>query len=237
MAYSNIALVERILAQALTSSTPSDLTAPVDLLKIGNVLDSNQVPTDIVDQYIAWADNEIDGNVSSLYTTPLFEHSNFETTLLSNIDDYNNYIVTSDPSPFYIGDFVIISDGTHEEKHTISAIIDPLDKNVFETSEVIDYAFLAGARVLRVTYPDPISLTSARYAAASVYDKYFMSQSAPGQSEYGKELRKMANQTMIDILSGSIILHGQHRIGRGFYNPTLLRQYGLENGPPKGQAG
>lgn len=232
MGYSNIVQIEKILAQALTSSTPSDLTQAVDLLKIGNTLDTNQVSTDIVDQYIAWADSEINASISSLYTTPLFEHSDFETTLLSNIDDYNNYIVTSDSSPFYIGDAVVISDGTNEERHIISEIIDPLDMNVFATSETINFAFGSGSRVLRISYPLPIPLTSARLAAANIYDKYFLAQAAPGKSEYGLELRKAANQTIMDILSGGIILHGQHRVGRAFYNPTLLRQYGLEKEPP-----
>lgn len=232
MGYSNIVQVEKILAQALTSSTPSDLTQAVDLLRIGNTLDTNQVTTDIVDQYIAWADSEINANISTLYTTPLIELSDFETTLLSNVDDYNSYIVTSDAAPFYIGDTIVISDGINEEKHTISEIIDPIDMNVFSTSEAIGFSFLAGSRVLRVAYPSPIQLTSARLAAANIYDKYFMSQAAPGQSEYGIELRKAANQTMIDILSGGIILHGQHRIGRAFFNPTLLRQYGLEKELP-----
>jgi hypothetical protein len=237
--YSNITLVERILAQALTSATPTDLLAPVDLLKIGNTLDTNQVPTDTVLQYIAWADSEIDGGISSIYVTPLAEQSNFETTLFSNIETYsssmhdtNEYIITSDPSPFYLGDTVILSDGTHEEKHIISEIVDPIDSNVFATSEVISFAFAAGTRVLRVGYPSPIPVTSARLAAGNLYDKYFMAQSAPGKSDYGTELRKLARQTVNDILAGAIVLHGQHRVGRAFYNPTLLRQYGIQNDPP-----
>jgi len=237
MGYSNQTLVERILAQALTSATPTDLTTPVDLLRIGNTLDTNQVPTDTVAQYIAFADSEIDSNLSSLYITPLVELADFETSLFSNVSEYNDYIITTEAAPFFVRDSVVITDGTHEERHIISDIVDPIDRNVFETEEAIGYAFQAGARVFRVQYPDPVPVTSARLAAAYIYDKYVMAQSSPAQSDYSALLTKIANQSLIDILSGGIILHGQHRIGRAFFNPTLLRQYGLEGASPGGKKG
>lgn len=237
MPYSTQTLVERILAQALTSATPQDLTQPVDLLRIGNTLDTNQVPENIVDQYIAWADSEIDGSLSSLYITPLSEYADFETTLFSDISPYNDYIVTTDAAPFFVGDSIVLFDGTHEERHIISEIIDPVDRNVFETDEAVGYAFEAGTRVFRVQYPDPIPVTSARFAAAYIYDKYMMAQSSPAKSEYGIELTRIGNQSIIDVLSGSIVLHGQHRIGRAFYNSNLLRQYGLEGVTPGGRKG
>ena len=33
-----------------------------------------------------------------------------------------------------------------------------------------------------------------------------------------------------NILNGTSILHGQHRIGRRFYNANLVDQYGLPSG-------
>ena len=71
----------------------------------------------------------------------------------------------------------------------------------------------------------------------NIYDKYIMAQSSPAQSDYSALLTKIANQSLIDVLSGGIILHGQHRIGRAFFNPTLLRQYGLEGASPGGKKG
>jgi len=174
------------------------------------MLDTNQVNEDIVDQYIAFSDSEINADISTLYKTPLTELADFETTLAASVDEYNNYVITTDASPFYVGDSIVISDGVHEERHIIIEIIDPVDMNVFETDESIGFAFQAGARVIRVGYPNPIPFISARFSATNIYEKYFMAQSSPAESDYGALFRKEANQSIVDILSGSTILHGQY---------------------------
>lgn len=228
MGYSSITLVERILAQALTSASPSNLSTPVDLLKIGNTLDTNLVSETIVDQYILWADEDINAAVSELYKTPMCERADFETTLFSDINEYNPYIITEKSCPFYPGDTIILNDGIHEERHTIEDIIDLIDRNVFQTLQSVNYAFRASStRIIRVKYPEPITLVSARLSAANIYDKYLMSQSSPSKSEYGQYLRKMARVDINNILNGRTILHGQQRIGRRFYNSNLVDRYGL----------
>ncbi|MBD3228227.1 MAG: hypothetical protein GF329_08555 [Candidatus Lokiarchaeota archaeon] len=68
---------------------------------------------------------------------------------------------------------------------------------------------------------------SARWSAATIYEKYFMAEASPSQSEYGKWLRGLVRADINNILNGRTILHGAHRIGRRFYNPTLDDQYGL----------
>ena len=228
MGYCNSTHVERILAQALTSSTPDNLSTPVDLLKIGNTLDSNLVTDSIVNQYILWADEDINATMSEMYKTPLCERADFETTLYSDINEYNPYIITTNSCPFYVGDIIILNDGIHEERHIIEDIIDLVDRNVFQTVNAVNYNFLASnTRVIRVKYPEPITLVSARLSAANIYDKYFMAQSSPDKSEYGKYLRQMARVDLNNILNGRTILHGQHRIGRRFYNANLADRYDL----------
>lgn len=228
MGYSSVSLVERILAQALTSGTPNDLGEPVDLLKIGNVLDTNLIPLSNVEQYIQWADSQIDSTISQLYTTPLCEHADFESKLLSDINDYNDFLITSNSCPFYPGDKLLLTDGEVEERIVVESIADTDDRNVFTTVTPILISFSAlNTRVLRLEYPDPIPLTSARLAAANIYDKYFMAQSSPNESDYGKILRNLARADINNILNGRTILHGQHRIGRRFYNSTLSDRYGL----------
>jgi len=226
--YSTQSLIERILAQALTYGSPDSIGSPVDLMQIGNTLDTNLISEDVVEQYIQWADSEIDAAISELYITPLCQKSNFETGLLSDINDYNDYIITCNRCPFYPGDNIILTDGTHEERHVIESVIDAVDRNVFTTTTPVIYAFRAeDTRVVRVGYPDPIPLVSARMAAANIYEKYFMSQSSPNESEYGKMLRKLARQDTNNILNGRTILHGQIRIGRRFFNSNLSDRYGL----------
>ena len=229
MAYSNIQLITRVIAQALTTASPSDLDAPVDLINIGNTFDTNVIPEETVYQYIIWADEEINASMSELYTTPFCELADFETPLLADINEYNPYIITCKRCPFNIGDNIILSeDGYYEERHVIDEIINQTDENVFGTEDAITYPFKADlTRVVRVKYPEPITIMSARSAAASIYDKYFASQSAPNESKFGQFLRSLVRQDTNNILNGRTILHGQHRIGRRFYNPTLVDRYGL----------
>lgn len=230
MGYSTIALVEGIVAQALTTGTPNNIGQPVDLLKIGNTFDTNLVSNDIVYQYIKWADDQIDSSLSELYATPLCEMVDFETKLLSNIDDYNDYIITSNRCPFYPGDSLLITDGSQEDRVVVESIVDLEGQNIFTTTVPVSGTYDATlTRVLRINYPDPIPLTSARLSAANLYEKYFMSQSSPNQSDYGKLLRQLARSDINNVLNGRTILHGQHRTGRRFFNPTLSDRYALPN--------
>jgi len=232
LGYSSIKKVEMIIAQALTTGSPDQVGQPLDLLKIGNVFDTNQVPSSIVEQYIQWADSVIDADLNQLYVTPFCEKVDLETKLLADIDVYNNYIITSNQCPFYPGDIIVMSDTSNNlyDKVVIESIVDGDSRTTFSTNPVLFYNYSASTtRVLRVCYPDPIPLISARLAAASIYDKYFMSQSSPGQSDFGKLLRKQARVDINNILTGITILHGQRRIGRRFFNPNLAERYSLPN--------
>lgn len=233
MGYSNKILIENRIAQAMTTGSPTDTSTPVDLLKVGNVLDSNLILDEIVDQYISWADNEIDAALNQLYLTPFCEKGDFETCLFANIDAYNDYIVTEYSCGLNIGDSVVLKNGDNEERHIINDIIDTTTRTVFETLEPIGFDFPAGSRLIRIKYPDPIPFISASKAAAYIYDKYFMSQSDPNESEFGKYLRKQAEQNLNNILEGRTILHGVKRRGRRLYNPNIIDQYSL----PEGNAG
>ena len=227
MGYCNITQVESILANTLTSSSPSNLGQPVDLLSIGRTLDFNVIDTDVANEYIRNSDTQINGAISQLYAIPLCELSDYETTLLSDINNYNDYIITSNPCPFYVGDVLLLVEGDYSERHVISEILGD-ENNIFQTVDPIGYEFEAECtRILRLKYPDPISLMSARITAAQIYEKYFMAEASPSESEYGKWMRGLVQDSINAILNGAIILHGATRIGRRFYNPTLDEQYGL----------
>jgi hypothetical protein len=227
--YSTVSLVEKILANTLTSASPSNLTTPVDLIRIGTSLDFNVVPEDNVNQYIKWADEEINSAISELYVTPLCENADFETTLLVDINAYNDYIITSVSCPFYVGDILLLTDGVNEERHVVSEILTSGSQNIFQTDEFISFGFsAANTRVLRLKFPEPISLMSARWAAANVYEKYFMAEASPSQSEYGKWMRNLVRADINNILNGRTILHGAQRTGLSkFINSNLAAQYGL----------
>ena len=230
MGYSSIQDIENVIAQALTSATassPDEFGTLSNLINIGNSLDSNLVSTSTVDYYILMADREIDAMLSELYNTPFCELANFETVLYSDVYEYNPYIVTEKACPLAVGDEVILLGAGQEERHTINEVISSM---VFSTEEEIGFYFEADSRVVRVSYPDPIRFISARKAAATIYDKYFSSEASPNTSKFGEYLRKLAFDDINSILNGTTILHGQHRIGRRFYNSNAVDQYGLPSG-------
>ena len=230
MGYCTQTDIENVMAQALTSATassPDTFGTLGPLINIGNTLDKNLVPDSSVDYYIQMADREIDAALSELYNTPFCELSNFETVFYSDIYEYNPYIVTEKACPLMVGDNVIIIGDGQEERHVIDEVISSM---VFSTEEEIGYYFSADSRVVRVSYPDPIRFISARKAAATLYDKYFSSESSPNTSKFGDYLRQLAFNDINNILNGTTILHGQHRIGRRFYNSNAVDQYGLPSG-------
>lgn len=230
MGYTNTKQISLRIAQSLTTAAPSSLDAPVDLLQVGNVLDSNLIPQETVDQYIAWADEHIDSVLGQLYQTPFCEKADFETCLFANIDSYNDYVVLEHPCGLNIGDIIELKSGAITERHIIADVIDEKDRNIFSTAEPIDFAFQTGTRLLRLKYPTPISLISASMSAAFIYDRYYMAQADVNESEFGKYLRKQAEQQLNNILEGRTVLHGVRRIGRRLYNPNIPAQYGLEEG-------
>lgn len=230
MGYSTQSDVEKTIAQALTSATassPDDFGSLQNLINIGNSLDKNLVPDDAVNYYIQLADQEIDSLLSELYKTPFCEKVNFESELYSNIDEYNPYIVLEGNCPLAAGDIIVIKEGDIEERHVIETVE---GNGIFSTVDDIDYYFSQGARVLRMSYPPPLRFISARLASAAIYDKYFSSEASPNTSKFGEILRGLAYERINDILSGKIIIHGAHRIGRRFYNPNLVDEYSLPSG-------
>ena len=230
MGYCSEQDITKTIAQALTSATAQtsdSLGTYGNLLNIGNTLDNNLISSTTIDYYIQLADSEIDATLSQLYKTPFCEKVDFETVLYSSIDEYNPYIVLETYCPLAAGDIIILNDGTHSERHEIDEVI---NGTTFSTVSEIQYFFQEGTRILRVTYSPPLRFISARIASANIYDKYFSSESSPNSSQFGETLRGLAYDRINDILSGAIILHGQFRIGRRFYNPNLVDQYSLPTG-------
>jgi hypothetical protein len=230
MGYCTETDITKTIAQALTTATAQttdDLGTLGNLLNIGNTLDKNLVSTDNINYYIQLADSEIDGVLSQLYSTPFCEKVDFETELFSPINGSNPYIVIEKYCPLAAGDIILLSDGTNEERHEIDEVI---GGDTFSTVDPVQADFAPTTRILRVAYPTPIRFVSARIASANIYDKYLSSESSPNTSQFGESLRGLAYDRLNDILSGTIILHGQHRIGRRFFNPNLVDQYSLPTG-------
>jgi hypothetical protein len=211
----------------MTTSTPDTLDSRELLVNFGNQLDSNLITDDILNEHIRNADITINGSLNEMYKTPLKEYADLELSLASDIDSYNNDIVLSSPQAGVLvpGDILALTDGVSQETHSVMSVIN--DYTV-ETDDEVVYLYSAdSARVLRIRYPDPIPLISARLASANIYDKYFAAQSNTQQSEFGKTMRTLATNSLNNVLNGRTVLHGQMRIGNRFFNSTLKDRYNL----------
>jgi len=230
MGYSTRTDIQNVIAQALTTataSTPDSLNSYSSLMNVGNTLDKNLISNDIMDSYIRIADSQIDASLSELYKTPFLEKVDVEAVLFSAIDTHNELLVLDKVLPLTGGDQVIISQGGTTERVVIKEIVAP---TVFSTEDEVKNYFEVDARVVRISYPNPIKWISARLSAASIYDKYFSAEVSPGTSKFGEVLRDIANSDINNVLNGTTILHGQQRIGRRFFNSNLVDQYSLPQG-------
>lgn len=229
MGYCSPEQVLDILNQALTTATNNTETptddSVVPLYEISDSTRPNAISPALVDQYILWADEEIDSTLSQMYETPFCEKADLQMELLHDISVYDDTIDLNKAGVLNPGDVIIFLDDTQEERHIIFEIVD------MTTVEV--QGLLAGlydaddTRVLRVKYPPAITLISSRLAAANIYDKYFTAEVSPNTSDYGKHLRNMARRDLNNILHGRTVLHGQRRIGHRFLNPNLRDRYRL----------
>jgi hypothetical protein len=227
MGYSSKALVTDILANALTRGTTNSPGMPVNIINIGQQV-RDTVDNDTFTQYIRWADEQIDSALSVIYQTPLKRIVKGEYELLADVTAGDFSIFVEDTSRFLEGDMINITDRVTNEKKIIDTIVD-------ETELTVTIAFsgsylASNSNLQRVGYPDPVSLSSARFAAANLYDKYFASQSDVNTSEYGNKLRLMAENDLNSILHGRVRLYGQRILGRRFFNPALLDVNAIASG-------
>lgn len=219
--------VDFILGQALTSARAENAEFGVqqNLLDVGHVRDTNRIPDGVVNLYISFADNQIDGILSQQYHTPLRKCVNGQWDLDADINEYNQTVEVTDACNLVPGDQIEIFNLTTGENETniVNETIDQYSVSVltnfttnFEGSNIV---------VKRIQYPPPINQISARYAASFIYDKYFAAQNAPNISDYGKEMRNVAMGQLNDILNGKVILRNQLRVGDRWGNPWASDAY------------
>lgn len=218
MGYSTSFQVQNVLASILQRGTTTT-GAPVEIINIGREVRDTVLPDDFV-QFIRWADDHIDAAIGVVYRAPLKRIVKGEYELLADITAGDTSLQIEDATRFYPGDIVTITDRIVVEKKIIDTIPDEITINV--TSAITNGFLVSDSVVQRLGYPDPISLISARYAASNLYDKYFAAQSSPAVSEYGGNLRNMAESDLNNVINGRIRLFGQRLLGRRFFNPTTL---------------
>lgn len=222
MGYSTKQEVILALANALSQGNPVGGVGTVSpITSIGKTITDTVTDQDI-QQYIRWADQNIDAALSSIYRTPLRRVNMGTFQLALDITTGDDQATLVDATRFLEGDIVLVRDDVNSQQMTILAI--PND-NVLEFTTPFTTGYLANdSKVERIRYPDPVPKISARTAAAYLYDKYFAAQVTGNQSDYGKNLRALAFEDINAILSGAIRLEladaGDY-VGRRYQDAAL----------------
>jgi hypothetical protein len=220
MGYSSIAEVNNVIANALTGGKIDGGTViPFEIINIGD-LPTDTVSEDIILQHIRWADQTLDGHLSSMYHIPIKRVIIGEYEILVDIATGDTSISIEDSTRFDNGDAIVITDGDSSEKRFIDTI--PNETTLELTSAVVNSYLTANGRIQRLRYPDPIPRMSAMYAAANIYDKFFAADQEPNVSDYGTRLRTLFKNDLNGILNGRIRLRGQRQRSRRFFNSALL---------------
>lgn len=221
MGYSTKQEVIQALANAMSSGNPDGSPGTIDLVTIGKSL-TDAVSDAELQQYIRWADENIDAMLSSIYATPFRRINRGSYKLAVDVVAGDNSVILDDATRFNSGDVVLIRDSVSTQQLTIATV--PTDNQMTFTAPITNSHIAGATRIERIRYPDPIQKISARFAAANIYDKHFAAQVTGNQSDTGKWLRNMAIMDINGILAGTIRLsissaHGY--MGRRYYNAGL----------------
>jgi hypothetical protein len=234
MGYSTRQEVITALANALSSGNPvGGLGTVAPLTSIGNSI-TDTVPEAELQQYIRWADQNIDAAISSIYRVPLKRVNQGSFPLAIDATTGDTEAILADASRFTPGDVVVIRDSASSQQLTLSDVVG--DEIQFSTTPLLTGYLAADTLVERIRYPEPIPKASARMAAAYLYDKHFSSQVEGNQSEFGKYLRKLAYGDLNQILAGTVKLEvpdASDLVGRRYYNPALDSIWGTLAEPSK----
>lgn len=183
--------------------------------------------------YIRFAGQEIDSRLRPYYVCPLRRVKTYETEILNVVNAGNSVKVrVYDTGAFAKGQLVRLQSRFEMETDTIASI-----ENL--TTLVIDRVKnlypIDDCKISILEFPDPIPLINARLAISYCFDQLFSAEQSPNMSEYGKEQRRLASNSLDSILSGTVLLFGQDHTGKRFVRGSLFDAY--QNPTPEFQFG
>ncbi len=186
-------------------------------------------------RYIRFAEDEIDSRLRPYYVCPLRRVKTFETEILEDVLGGTSVEVkVHDSGIFSSGQMVRLQGKQSMETDEIESI---KNLNTLIIKRVKGSYAMYESVISILEFPDPIPLIAARLSVSYIYDQLFAAEQAPNVSEYGKEQRRLAMNSIDSILSGSVLLFGQDHTGRrfvrgslfdAFQNPTPDFQFGRE---------
>lgn len=218
--YATINDLERILPQSITIGDQNIGTpSPGRPTTKRNSFTKNQAIT-----YINYSQQEIDSRLGNLFVCPLRRIKSFETEILEQVTSGTNVIVrVHDSGAFYEGAMIRLQDSDQMESCNVTDIPNLTSVKLDRVKNTYD---VESGIISILEYPDPIPLTTARLAVSYAFDELFSSEQAPNVSEYGKEQRRLALNSLDAILTGTILLFGQDYIGRRFIRGQLMDSFG-----------
>ena len=186
-------------------------------------------------RYIRFAEDEVDSRLRPYYVCPLRRVKTFETEILEDVQVGTSIQVkVNDTGVFSQGQMVRLQGRQMMEADEIESIRNLktlIIKRVKYSYEMYE------SKISILEFPDPIPLITARLSVSYIYDQLFAADQSPNVSEYGKEQRRLATNSLDSILSGTVLLFGQDHTGKrfvrgslfdAFQNPTPDFQFGRE---------
>lgn len=234
MAYCTIQDLRELLPKNLTigTSTGPSVSSP----------NASTISVTTANRYIYFANQFVDSRLSSLYVSPLRRIKRLTIALRADMLPSSTDVVVTDVTGFYTGGLVEIMDSNGSEEAIISDI--PETITAASGATVTNFTHLTLAEptanaydadsegtVSLLTYPDPLPVMTARFAAAMLFDKIFVAEQEPDISNYGKSLRSLAVRDMNAILAGQIRLMGQDFASRRFVRNQLFDVVRLPTDP------
>ena len=174
-------------------------------------------------RFIKFSQQEIDARLSPFYITPLKMVKNWEEAIAQDALAGNNVeIKLWSTAQFALGDIVRFQSYSCLDTATITQVVSPITFIV----DKLKYSFYTEDGVVGILqFPDPIPLITARLAVSYAFDELYAAEQSPDVSNYGVEQRKMANNSIDNIMDGSTLLYGQDKTGRRFVNGNLFDAY------------
>lgn len=228
LGYTNFTLVRHLLANSLMRKTEDTIDELGDVINIGNSLDTNLVSDALIATYAQDAQQTIDNALNGIYATPFYRVADLELTLLEDVGEYSDgssIVVSGNAGVLSAGDSMIIYNGIIKEEFIVESVSGDLNGYTIVPSSSIINMFYAtsGTRVVRADYPAAIKYIATRLTVANMFDKLFTAQADKQESQFGKFYRNLANNQLNNVLAGSTILHGVHRISNLTCSPTLIK--------------
>ena len=222
--YCSVSDVQRLLPEKVTIGD-TNIGTPVPGRESA---DRSNFTPDESKQFIQYAQEYIDGILRPFYVTPLRQTKAFETVITEDVLAGSSVTVTvRDARVFSIGEIIRIQNSGDMETAEISSVS---DSTTFVVDTIVgNYITANGDKVSILEFPDPIKVTTARFAVSFMLDKLWAAEQEPDVSNYGKAQRNMARDAVDSILSGEIKLFGQEHTGRRFIRGSLIDAYGTPN--------